>query len=290
MSRKASEFWVVESFRTNFLIWYAPKMSFQYVNNVPKWGQGCEMPSSMSSTTDITTLETSIHQHQSLYENMCQSYTEVHSTSKKLLYQLDHLVQTCSNVQNADHKKQVSGLAEMESQAKVLILCCDSFQEPRHSGVQGPKKDSAEDYTEGASHVLAVIHDILAQHRALEAKWHAKKIKLHQRLALRLFQEDVKQVGEHILAFGQIFAQVVSTLFSDIPGFGLATKSRRSVLAKKCWHWQKSAESSSLSEKPRNFRRSRSGKKTSWKHKIKTSKGLFSTQFVAWRCALICSI
>ena len=52
----------------------------------------------------------------------------------------------------------------------------------------------AADYSEGASHVLAVIHQILNHHRTLEAKWHAKKIKLHQRLALRLFQEDVKQV------------------------------------------------------------------------------------------------
>ena len=62
-----------------------------------------------------------------------------------------------------------------------------------HHGGHGGK-DPASDYSEGASHVLAVIHDILAHHRALEAKWHAKKIKLHQRLALRLFQEDVKQV------------------------------------------------------------------------------------------------
>ena len=56
-------------------------------------------------------------------------------------------------------------------------------------------KDPSSDYQEGATHVFSVIHDILAQHRALEAKWHAKKIKLHQRLALRLFQEDVKQVN-----------------------------------------------------------------------------------------------
>lgn len=40
-----------------------------------------------------------------------------------------------------------------------------------------------------------MIHQILNHHRALEQKWHAKKIKLHQRLALRLFQEDVKQVN-----------------------------------------------------------------------------------------------
>ena len=48
--------------------------------------------------------------------------------------------------------------------------------------------DPAADYQEGASHVLSVIHEILAHHRQLESKWHAKKIKLHQRLALRLFQ------------------------------------------------------------------------------------------------------
>ena len=66
-------------------------------------------------------------------------------------------------------------------------------QEPRPP----PKSvDPAADYQEGASHVLSVIHEILAHHRQLESKWHAKKIKLHQRLALRLFQEDVKQVSQ----------------------------------------------------------------------------------------------
>lgn len=62
-----------------------------------------------------------------------------------------------------------------------------------------PAGNPAADYSEGASHVLAVIHQILNHHRTLETKWHAKKIKLHQRLALRLFQEDVKQVGLFIL-------------------------------------------------------------------------------------------
>ena len=57
------------------------------------------------------------------------------------------------------------------------------------STLADPTSSSSSDYSSGASHVLTVIHDILAHHRALEAKWHAKKIKLHQRLALRLFQE-----------------------------------------------------------------------------------------------------
>jgi hypothetical protein len=58
----------------------------QYVENVSKWSTGCDL-SPNSSAADISNLETAIHSHQSLYENMCQAYTEVHSTSKKLLYQ-----------------------------------------------------------------------------------------------------------------------------------------------------------------------------------------------------------
>jgi hypothetical protein len=62
-------------------------------------------------------------------------------------------------------------------------------------GRGGGGGNPAADYSEGASHVLAVIHQILGHHRALEQRWHSNKIKLHQRLALRLFQEDVKQVS-----------------------------------------------------------------------------------------------
>ena len=54
--------------------------------------------------------------------------------------------------------------------------------------------DPAADYSSGAKHVLDVIHEILSRHRTLEQKWTTKKVKLHQRLALKLFKEDVKQV------------------------------------------------------------------------------------------------
>jgi len=75
----------------------------QYKENVPKWNNSCEIS---NVSTDITTLENSIHQHQTLYETMCQAYTEVHSTSKKLLYQLDHLVQLCK--QPNEERRHVS--------------------------------------------------------------------------------------------------------------------------------------------------------------------------------------
>jgi hypothetical protein len=47
---------------------------FQYVENVSNWNQACE---NMSIPSEIIILETAIHQHQNLYESMCQAYTEV---------------------------------------------------------------------------------------------------------------------------------------------------------------------------------------------------------------------
>lgn len=47
----------------------------QYVENVQMWNQACE--NNLSIPNDITILESFIHQHQTLYESMCQAYTEV---------------------------------------------------------------------------------------------------------------------------------------------------------------------------------------------------------------------
>ncbi|XP_033331721.2 trio Rho guanine nucleotide exchange factor isoform X4 [Megalopta genalis] len=157
----------------------------QYVDSVGGWSQACDAG---NLPNEIPILESHIRQHQSLYEAMCQAYTEVHSTSKKLLYQLDHLVQVCNQPQRIDHT------ARKHSQ--------DGHGIDGHSGMSG---NPAADYSEGASHVLAVIHQILGHHRALEARWHARKVKLHQRLALRLFQEDVKQVLDWLTNHGEVF-------------------------------------------------------------------------------------
>ncbi|XP_076272417.1 trio Rho guanine nucleotide exchange factor isoform X4 [Rhynchophorus ferrugineus] len=150
----------------------------QYVENVPAWKNASE---NLNLPSEIMLLENAVHQHQNIFESMCQAYTEVHSTSKKLLYQLDHLVQVCN--QPGTEKKHGD---------------CSNFE-------NRPGGNPAADYSEGASHVLAVIHQILNHHRALEQKWHTKKIKLHQRLALGLFQEDVKQVLDWLSNHGEVF-------------------------------------------------------------------------------------
>ncbi|XP_037933419.1 triple functional domain protein isoform X2 [Teleopsis dalmanni] len=153
----------------------------QYCNSVSSWAAACQASQPLPS--DIQSLETAIRTHQSLYEAMCQAYTEVHSTSKKLLYQLDHLVQVCNQPPPPgvpDHRKN------------------SSFNKYE-------RQNPAADYSEGASHVLDEIHRILGHHRSLEAKWHQEKIRLHQTLALRLFQEDVKQVLDWLKNHGEVF-------------------------------------------------------------------------------------
>lgn len=150
----------------------------QYLGNVPSWNKSSEIS---TIPREVTALEELISKHQSVYETMCQAYTEVHSASKKLLYQLDHLVQVCHPSKADPHKH---GVAE----GSALLASCQ-----------------AGDYSEGAKHVLSVIHEILGQHRTLETKWHKKKLKLHQRLALRLFQEDVRQVLDWLEKHGEVF-------------------------------------------------------------------------------------
>ncbi|XP_031622402.1 kalirin isoform X2 [Contarinia nasturtii] len=199
----------------------------QYCDSVASWAAACE--ATQPPPSEIQSLETAIRTHQSLYEAMCQAYTEVynayqtllkglasmlqvfhgfsknisiepkdtshqetenddesnvHSTSKKLLYQLDHLVRVCNQPPPPgvpDHRKHDNGVNRKE------------------------RANPAADYSEGASHVLAVIHEILGHHRSLENKWHAEKVRLHQTLALRLFQEDVKQVLDWLENHGEVF-------------------------------------------------------------------------------------
>ncbi|XP_026680384.1 triple functional domain protein-like [Diaphorina citri] len=120
-------------------------ITLSYVENVTEWREACE---DLTIPNEILSLESSIHQHQSLYESMCLAYTEVHSTSKKLLYQLDHLVQVCNEPSDSSKKQvriQVDGQSDTSSNS-------------------GRTVNPAADYSEGASHVLTVIHQILGHH------------------------------------------------------------------------------------------------------------------------------
>ncbi|XP_024083955.1 triple functional domain protein isoform X2 [Cimex lectularius] len=171
----------------------------QYVESVGSWNQACE---TTTIPAEIILLETAIHQHQNLYESMCQAYTEVYNSYQSLLNGLDLLVQVCLEFpappSSAPLLRYTNGLIIDNNTAGSDT---SSSSSRRGGGGTNP----AADYSEGASHVLAVIHQILNHHRTLEHRWHSKKIKLHQRLALRLFQEDVKQVLDWLSNHGEVF-------------------------------------------------------------------------------------
>ncbi|XP_046675322.1 triple functional domain protein isoform X5 [Homalodisca vitripennis] len=169
----------------------------QYVENVPNWSQACE---NMAIPSEIIVLETVIHQHQNLYESMCQAYTEVYNSYQSLLNGLDLLVQVCLNYPQPPSRPPYIRYGNN----KLASINGDGGQSDS-SGGSRQTGNPAADYSEGASHVLAVIHQILNHHRSLEHRWHSKKIKLHQRLALRLFQEDVKQVLDWLANHGEVF-------------------------------------------------------------------------------------
>ncbi|KAF7284894.1 hypothetical protein GWI33_021419 [Rhynchophorus ferrugineus] len=158
----------------------------QYVENVPAWKNASE---NLNLPSEIMLLENAVHQHQNIFESMCQAYTEVYNSYQSLLNGLDVMLQVCHNLPSAD---------EVDKSDKIINGDCSNFE-------NRPGGNPAADYSEGASHVLAVIHQILNHHRALEQKWHTKKIKLHQRLALGLFQEDVKQVLDWLSNHGEVF-------------------------------------------------------------------------------------
>ncbi|XP_026331830.1 triple functional domain protein [Hyposmocoma kahamanoa] len=160
-----------------------------YAAAVGGWGAQCAVALQLATGQggapcgDPRALEQHAQRHRQLLEHMCQAYTEVHSTSKKLLYQLDHLVQVCHRTDPADASDGTGSTA---------------------SGSGG---DPAADYSSGANHVLAVIHQILGHHRALEARYHQARLKLHQRLALLLYKEDCRQVLDWLANHGEVFLQ-----------------------------------------------------------------------------------
>ncbi|XP_025096323.1 triple functional domain protein-like isoform X1 [Pomacea canaliculata] len=115
--------------------------------------------------TQIEDLEEALQAHQDLIETISQTYAEVCGDGKALL---------------------------------------DTLQTPVTSSSANSITAKA-DYSEAAGHVLDVVHEVLAHHRHLEHIWHTKKVKLHQRLGLRLFQQDVKQVIDWLNNHGDVF-------------------------------------------------------------------------------------
>lgn len=71
----------------------------------------------------------------------------------------------------------------------------DKLQRPLTPGSADSLMASAN-YSKAVHHVLDIIHEVLHHQRQLENIWQHRKVRLHQRLQLCVFQQDVQQVRD----------------------------------------------------------------------------------------------
>uniref|UniRef100_A0A8C9VXI4 non-specific serine/threonine protein kinase n=1 Tax=Scleropages formosus TaxID=113540 RepID=A0A8C9VXI4_SCLFO len=125
----------------------------------------CKACGEMDLPSELQDLEDAIHHHQGLYEHINAAYSEVSQDGKVLL---------------------------------------DKLQRPLTPGSADSLTASAN-YSKAVHHVLDIIHEVLHHQRQLENIWQHRKVRLHQRLQLCVFQQDVQQVLDWIENHGEAF-------------------------------------------------------------------------------------
>ncbi|MGH0162186.1 UNVERIFIED_CONTAM: hypothetical protein FKN15_042395 [Acipenser sinensis] len=125
----------------------------------------CKMCSEGGLPNEMQDLELAIHHHQSLYEQVTQAYAEVSQDGKGLL---------------------------------------DVLQRPLSPG-NSESLTATANYSKAVHCVLDVVHEVLHHQRRLESIWQHRKVRLHQRLQLCVFQQDVQQVMDWIENHGEAF-------------------------------------------------------------------------------------
>uniref|UniRef100_H3CV36 Trio Rho guanine nucleotide exchange factor a n=1 Tax=Tetraodon nigroviridis TaxID=99883 RepID=H3CV36_TETNG len=125
----------------------------------------CKACGEVDLPSELQDLEDGIHHHQGLYEHITATYSEVSQDGKALL---------------------------------------DKLQRPLTPGSADSLTASAN-YSKAVHHVLDIIHEVLHHQRQLENIWQHRKVRLHQRLQLCVFQQDVQQVLDWIENHGEAF-------------------------------------------------------------------------------------
>uniref|UniRef100_A0A087XB86 Uncharacterized protein n=1 Tax=Poecilia formosa TaxID=48698 RepID=A0A087XB86_POEFO len=91
--------------------------------------------------------------------------------------------------------------SNVSQDGKALL---DKLQRPLTPGSADSLTASAN-YSKAVHHVLDIIHEVLHHQRQLENIWQHRKVRLHQRLQLCVFQQDVQQVLDWIENHGEAF-------------------------------------------------------------------------------------
>lgn len=79
---------------------------------------------------------------------------------------------------------------QVSQKGKTLLDVLQRPQPPADSG----SLTAGADYSQAVRGVLEVVHEVVHQYRRLEGLLQHRKLRLHQRLQLCVFQQDVQQV------------------------------------------------------------------------------------------------
>lgn len=91
---------------------------------------------------------------------------------------------------------------QVSQDGKALL---DKLQRPLTPGSADSLTASAN-YSKAVHHVLDIIHEVLHHQRQLENIWQHRKVRLHQRLQLCVFQQDVQQVRTKCYLFIYLYS------------------------------------------------------------------------------------
>lgn len=174
----------------------------RYLRNVNNWTKQYENISSSFFSIDAIKLEETVHSHQTLFESILKDYDEIYNSSKKLCCQLNRFINFCYSSKLISPSSSV--IITSSTPSTTSSLPNTSISSSSASSSRASRTPST-DYNEASKLVISVTHEVMSKHKELESLWSIKKTKLHQRLALALFQDDVRQVIDWIDTHGQGF-------------------------------------------------------------------------------------
>lgn len=166
-------------------------------DSVRKWSQEFESNAGDSSSqSDVTRLEQLVHRHQDLFQNISTRYEEIHEIQQKLKHQLHHFITYVYQ-----SKFAIAGQQQSQSPQQQQQLSPSQLQQQE----QQQKSDSTK-------HVKSMMDEVNSKYRAIDSIWQMRRLKLHQKLALALFQDDVRQVIDWIDVHGEGFLRKNMTI------------------------------------------------------------------------------
>ncbi|KAI7807748.1 kalirin RhoGEF kinase b isoform X1 [Triplophysa rosa] len=140
----------------------------------------------------------------------------LHQTSEQFLSSIEGWVKSCGEtgfptttqeLEMAIHNHQnlceqvTTAYTEVSQKGKTLLDVLQRPQPPADSG----SLTAGSDYSQAVRGILEVVHEIVHQYRRLEGLLQHRKLRLHQRLQLCVFQQDVQQVLDWIENHGEAF-------------------------------------------------------------------------------------